>query len=84
MYLASDKRLTLVSFRGSAERIDLGDRQPLFVVHDVVQFDRTLAPTANYYAATADCRRFLVATKAPGPDVAPINIVVNWPALLER
>ncbi len=84
VYLASDKRLTEVPFRGSAERLDLGDRQPLFAIPDVVQFDRTLAPTANYYAATLDCRRFLVATKPANPEVAPINIVVNWPALLQR
>jgi WD40 repeat protein len=84
VYLGRDKRLTAVPFRGSAERIDLGDRQALFTIDDVVQFDRRLAPTANYYAATADCRRFLVATKAPDLQPPPINIVVNWPALLER
>ena len=84
MYLASDQRLTTVPFRGSSERIDLGDRQSLFAIPDVAQFDRRLAPTANYYAATSDCRRFLVATKPPDPQVPPINIVVNWPALLER
>ena len=51
---------------------------------DVIQWERTLAPTVNNYAATGDCGRFLVATRPPNAQVLPIHVVVNWPALLAR
>ena len=60
VYLAADRHFTVVPFRGSADGIELGDHAPLFRRSDVIRWERTLAPTVNNYAATADCGRFLV------------------------
>ena len=84
VYLAADKRLVIVSFRSNSRGIQLGDPQPLFPLDDFADFDRPLVPTANYFAAAADCQRFLVAARGPDALAAPISIVVNWPVLLGR
>ena len=52
VYLAADRHFTVVPFRGSADGIELGDHAPLFRRSDVIRCERTLAPTANNYAAT--------------------------------
>ena len=74
----------LVSLQDSNQRIDVRDHRPLFRYSDLARFDRTLVPTANAYAATADCGRFLMATNPPDPRSPPITVIVNWPVLLER
>jgi len=84
VYLAGDKRLVIVPFRGRSGSIQLGDPQPLFPLDGLSDFDRPLVPTANSYAAAADCQRFLVAARAPDAPAAPISIVVNWPVLFGR
>lgn len=84
VYLAADRHFTVVPFRGSADGIELGDHAPLFRRSDVIRWERTLAPTVNNYAATADCGRFLVAMRPPNAQALPIHVVVNWPALLAR
>jgi hypothetical protein len=84
VYLSGDRQLKTVAFQGSDDVIELGAAQPLFAVDDLIHLDRQLVPTANTYVATADCQRFLVATRAPDPQTSPITIVVNWPALLSR
>ena len=84
VYLTDDQQLVAVSFQDANQRIEVRDHRPLFRYSDLARFDRTLAPTANAYAATADCGRFLLATSPPDPRSPPITVVVNWPALLER
>lgn len=84
VYLAPDNHVMSVPFEGSAARVDVGEARPLFAVDELIRFDRALVPTANSYAAAADCRRFLVATRPPAPQSATISIVVNWPDLLRR
>jgi serine/threonine protein kinase len=83
-YLAADKRLVIVPFRSTSGGLQLGDLQPLFRLDDFADFDRSMVATANFYAAAADCQRFLVAARAPDAPVAPISIVANWPVLLGR
>ena len=41
-------------------------------------------PTSNNYVATRDGQRFLAAVSARDPNAPPLNIVVNWPAALNR
>ena len=84
VYLAADRRLMIVPFRSKSGDIQLGDPRALFTLDGFSDFDRPLVPTANYYAASADCQRFLVAARAPDAPAAPISIVVNWPVLLGR
>ena len=84
VYVAADKRLVIVPFRGKSGGIQLGDPKALFPLDGFSDFDRPLVPTANYYAAAADCQRFLAAARAPDAPAAPISIVVNWPVLLGR
>lgn len=84
VYLAADQRLVFVPVRSQSGSMQLGDPQPLFPVDGFSDFDRPLLPTANDYAAAADCRQFLVAARAPDARAAPISIVVNWPRLLGR
>jgi Tol biopolymer transport system component len=84
VYLAADGRLVIVPFRSKSGDIQLGNPQPLFPLDGFSDFDRPLVPTANSYAAAADCQRFLVAARAPDAPAAPISIVVNWPVLLRR
>ena len=84
VYLSEDRHLLAAPFQGGADRIELGAPERLFRLDDLIHFDRRLVPTANYYVAAADCQRFLMATRAPDPQTAPISIVVNWPALMAR
>ena len=84
VYLAADQRLVIVPVRSKSGGIQPDDPKPLFPVDGFSDFDRPLVPTANYYAAAADCERFLVAARAPDAPAAPISIVVNWPVLLGR
>ncbi len=84
VYLTGDQQLVAVSLQDSNQRIDVRDHRPLFRYSDLARVDRTLVPTANAYAATADCGRFLLATNPPDPRSPPITVIVNWPVLLER
>ena len=84
VYLGADRRLVIVPLRSKSGDIQLGNPQPLFSLDGFSDFDRPLVPTANSYAAAADCQRFLVAARAADAPAAPISIVVNWPVLLNR
>ena len=84
VYLTTDQQLVAVSLQDSNQRIDVRDHRPLFRYSALARFDRTLVPTANAYAATADCGRFLLATNPPDPRSPSITVIVNWPALLAR
>jgi hypothetical protein len=41
-----------------------------------------LLPGPNPYAATPDGQRFLIPEPAASPE--PLNVIVNWPALLKK
>jgi hypothetical protein len=56
----------------------------LFPIPNVAEWDWFLYPTANAYVAASNGQRFLVAVREPDPKAPPINIVVNWRALLNR
>ena len=58
VYLAADRHFTAVPVSRLGGRDRTGDRVPLFRRGDIIRLERTLAPTLNNYAATADCSTF--------------------------
>jgi hypothetical protein len=56
----------------------------LFRLDNLAEVDRFSFATSNAYTAASNGERFLVAVNAPDPAAPPINIVVNWRALLRR
>ena len=59
-----------------ASRVLIGETRALF---------QTRTGSARFpYAVTADGQRFLVATVPEEATGTPINIVVNWPALIDQ
>ena len=84
VYLSDDKRLMSARVRGEPAGGDAGAPRALFSVPNVAEVDRVGFPTANVYVAASNGQRFLVAVRVPDPNAPPINIVVNWRALLSR
>jgi serine/threonine protein kinase len=77
-YLASNERLMSVPVPGG-NAFNAGSPQRLFDA----RVPLTGNPYRSNYAVTADGKQFLVNTRIDTAQ-APINIVVNWPALLRR
>jgi hypothetical protein len=55
----------------------------LFRVDNLVELDRQVFPASNAYLVAAD-DRFLVAVRAEGQNLLPIQVVLDWPALIGR
>jgi hypothetical protein len=64
--------------------VNVGSPHALFPIPNVAESDWLLYPTANAFVAASNDQRFLVAVRGPDPNAPPINIVVNWRALLNR
>jgi len=79
IYLSADRRLM-------SARLDGEPAAPraLFAVPNVAEVDQLAFPTANVYLAASNGQRFLFAVRTRDPNAPPINIVVNWPALVSR
>ena len=76
-YLAPDGTLMAVAVSTNGDLFDAGRPLPLFqarIPADIITF-------RNHYAASRDGQRFLVDA---ADDNEPINVVVNWTALLSR
>jgi serine/threonine protein kinase len=84
VYVASDKRVTAVTFHGGSASVDIGAPQPLFPLEDLLEIDRASLGTEITFAATPDGRRFLAAVRASDSATPPVRLLVNWPALLRR
>jgi hypothetical protein len=75
-YLAPDGTLMAVALSTSGDIFDAGRPVPLFrarIPADIITF-------RNHYAASRDGQRFLVDA---ADDNEPINVVVNWTALVQ-
>jgi serine/threonine protein kinase len=81
-YLSQRKWMTIRSFAGTGGDIALGTPRELFDAATFVETTPLVTPTANAYAASVDGRRFLAAVRADDPTVPPIQLIVNWRALL--
>lgn len=83
-YVSQRKWLTVRSFAGMDAGIALGPPRELFDASAFVETTPLVTPTANAYTAAVDGRRFLAAVRATDPAVPPIQLIVNWRALLRN
>ena len=84
VYLSDDGRLMSARVRGEPTTVDVGAPRALFAIPNLGEVDQMSFPTANVFVAASNGQRFLVAVRVHNPDAPPINIVVNWRALLSR
>jgi hypothetical protein len=78
LYIADDKQLMSCAFDGTT----IGPPRPLFRIPNLLDIDKFLFPTAGSYVPASDGRRFLIAVSTPDPAAPPVQVIVNWPALL--
>jgi serine/threonine protein kinase/Tol biopolymer transport system component len=84
VFIEGDRRLMAAAVSGRPDALDVSPPRPLFPIEHLVPTDQAAFPTANAYAVASNGERFLVAVAVRDPDAPPINIVVNWRALLNR
>jgi serine/threonine protein kinase len=82
-YLSLDRHVMAASISAHGG-VDIGAPNGLFRMPNLIAEGQVLMPTATNYVVTRDGRRFLAAVSAPDPNASPLNIVVNWPAALNR
>jgi Tol biopolymer transport system component/tRNA A-37 threonylcarbamoyl transferase component Bud32 len=83
VYLSDDQRLMAARIRAMPATVEVGQPQTLFSIKNLADVDQFAFPTSTSYVAASNGQRFLVAVRARDPHAPPINIVVNWPALLK-
>lgn len=83
-YLSPGQQLMVASIAGGRGGVDLGPSRMLFQMPNLVAEGRVLMPTSNNYIAARDGERFLAAVSPRDPNLPPIAIVVNWPAVVNR
>src|SRR4029077_17971383 len=82
-YLSLDRHLMAASINGHGG-VEIGAPNELFQMPNLTAEGQVLMPTSINYVVTRDGRRFLAAVSASDPNARPLNIVVNWPAALNR
>lgn len=75
-YLSVDRRLMSIDVKNSESSLDTSSPKPLFET-------RVPEPIADYYAPSADGRRFLVLNPRQEDRPTPITVVLNWTAALK-
>jgi Tol biopolymer transport system component len=83
-YLSRDSRLMAATIKGGHGGVDVGAPHALFQLPALIAEGRVLMPTSNNYVAAFNGQRFLLAVSASDPHPAPLNIMVNWPAVIGR
>jgi dipeptidyl aminopeptidase/acylaminoacyl peptidase len=79
-YVSREKQMMATSFKAG----EVGTPRALFRIDSLIDpEDRGIFP-GSYPYAVANGQRFLAAINARDPDAPPINIILNWPALLRR
>jgi hypothetical protein len=74
--VAPDRRLMAVEVRAKGNNLEAGEVKPLFGPISIEQ--------GYKYDVSADGQRFLVAVDPDQQHSAPITLVQNWTALLEK
>jgi Tol biopolymer transport system component len=82
-YLSFDQRLMAVTLAPGSGGLSVGPPKQILHLPEMVPLEPG-AQTSRSYAPTADGRRFLVETLAPGVRQPPIQVIVNWQALLKK
>ena len=61
---------------------EVGKPQVLFRVENLLERN-LIFPSSNFYTVPAGAQRFLIAVPVTDPNTPPIDVVLNWPALLK-
>ena len=83
-YLSPGGGLMAASIAAGRDGIDVGAPRELFQMPSLDAEGRVNMPTSNNYLAAPNGERFLAAVSARDPNLPPISIVVNWPAMVNR
>jgi eukaryotic-like serine/threonine-protein kinase len=83
-YISGNNHLMATPLTDGQTGVSVGSPRALFPIPNIAESDWLLYPTANRFVAASNGQRFLVAVRGPDPNAPPINIVVNWRALLHR
>jgi Tol biopolymer transport system component len=79
LYISRENQVMTTPFDAG----EAGRPQPLFRLAN--RLDTPLVfPSLNLYATPPDAGRFLVAVPVADPNTPPINVVLNWPALVRQ
>jgi Tol biopolymer transport system component len=81
-YLSLDQQLMAVSIKTAASSIDVGPPSVIIRVPDLTPNLEWLYRSS--YAPSRDGRHFLVEVLAPGVTQPPLQVIIDWPALLQR
>ena len=84
LYISGNNQLMAAPFTDGQAGVNVGPPRALFPIPNIAEIDWLLYPTANTFVPASNGQRFLVAVRRPYSDTPPINIVVNWRALLNR
>jgi hypothetical protein len=84
LYISGNSQLMAAAFTEGQTDVNVGSPHALFSIPNVAEIDRLLYPTANTFVPTSNGQHVLVAVRASDANAPPINIVVNWRALLNR
>jgi Tol biopolymer transport system component len=79
-YISAEGQLVAVPIRASGSSIEAGAASTLFRFPGTVD---VVAGSHNLYEPSRDGRRFLVAVKSEATKAPPINVILNWPRLLD-
>ena len=80
-YLAPDRKLMAVELKESSGSLQVASTQPLF---EMFQTTYVTAAGVNQYDVTRDGSRFVIDSVITDEASAPLNLVVNWTAELEK
>jgi Tol biopolymer transport system component len=83
-YLSDEDALISIPMSSDGDNVRAGSPHIVAILKDIVEPDRLRFPTLDRYQVDSVGKRFLVATRKSQTKAPPINIVVNWTALMER
>jgi serine/threonine protein kinase len=81
-YVAADGKLMAAEINPSASTFQRGVPKPLFEIH--VPSNAGITSMRNHLIVKADGQRFLIVNSIEDSVSFPINVVLNWTALLKR
>jgi Tol biopolymer transport system component len=81
LFVTLDRQFARASI-ATTNGLEVGEPQTLFGAPRLVDNGTGILFPSPVYAVAAD-GRLLLATRAPDPDVPPVQVVVNWPDLMK-
>ena len=80
-FISAEGQLVAVPVTAGDSSIELGSHANLFRIPGTIDI---IAGGHNIYSASRDGQRFLVAARSQATSVPPINMILNWPQLLNE